>query len=168
VSPSLVAITATGNPSYHGKNRATDLPPRSDVFEWIHKNYPNSRELIFSPKGARQIWNGRPHVFRGITKAMHYNHVHWAYDQGGWLPDTREMPGQQMSVFHGRRQPDAVLTNEQWNSISKVAQAAVGGRSGGRGDAYNFDFANSTLTADRLQSIQSRRDTLDRVTRPNW
>lgn len=162
------AITATGNPSYHGKNRATDLPPRSDVFEWIHKNYPNSRELIFSPKGARQIWNGRPHVFRGITKAMHYNHVHWAYDQGGWLPDTREMPGQQMSVFHGRRQPDAVLTNEQWNSISKVAQAAVGGRSGGRGDAYNFDFANSTLTADRLQSIQSRRDTLDRVTRPNW
>jgi hypothetical protein len=161
------AITATGNPSYHGKNRAVDLPPRMDVFNWLRANYPNSRELIFSPAGARQIHNGRPHVYTGITKRMHYNHVHWAYDKGGWLPDTRQMPGQMMSVFHGRRQPDAVLSNEQWSNVSRLARQAtyVGGRGG---DNYNFDFANSTLTADRLSSIQSQRDTLHRVTRPNW
>lgn len=160
------AITATGHPSYHGKNRAVDLPPRMDVFQWLRKNYMNSREIIFSPAGGQQIWNGQPHVFSGITKQMHYNHVHWAYDQGGWLPDTREMPNQMMSVFHGRRQPDAVLTNEQWTSISRVANQAVNS-SGGRGDVYNFDFEHSALTADRLSAIQTRRDTLDRVARPN-
>lgn len=78
------AITATGNRSYHASGRATDLPPRADVFEWIRSNFFNqTRELIFSPKGARQIWNGRPHVYTGITKAMHYDHVHWAMKNGG-------------------------------------------------------------------------------------
>lgn len=160
------AITATGHPSYHGKNRATDLPPRMDVFQWLRKNYPNSREIIFSPAGMQQVWNGRPHMYSGITRQMHFNHVHWAYDQGGWLPDTRQMPNQTMPIFHGRRQPDAVLTNEQWSSISQVARQSMGGGTG-RSDTYNFDFQNSTLTADRLSAIQTRRDTLDRVSRPN-
>ena len=77
------AITATGNPSYHGKGRAVDVPPSMAVFEWLRRSYPNSRELIFSPAGGRQIHNGRPHVYSGITKAMHYDHVHWAMRNGG-------------------------------------------------------------------------------------
>lgn len=78
------AITATGNPSYHGKGRATDLPPRMDVFNWIAQNYgAQTRELIFSPAGGRQIWNGRPHTYTGITRANHWDHVHWAMANGG-------------------------------------------------------------------------------------
>jgi phage-related protein len=85
------SITATGNKSYHSMGRAVDLPPSMAVFEWIRQNYPNSRELIFSPAGSRQIHNGRPHVYSGVTKAMHYDHVHWAMDQGGLAGGTGVM-----------------------------------------------------------------------------
>jgi hypothetical protein len=81
------AITATGNRSYHGFGRAVDIPPRMDVFNWIRGAYgKNTRELIFSPAGGRQIHNGSPHVYSGITRANHWDHVHWAYDKGGMLP----------------------------------------------------------------------------------
>lgn len=73
------AVTAgSGKASYHSRGRAVDVPPRMDVFEWIRTNYPNSRELIYSPAGSRQIYNGQPHVYTGVTKADHYSHVHWA------------------------------------------------------------------------------------------
>jgi hypothetical protein len=97
------AITATGNRSYHGMGRAVDLPPSMAVFNWIRSNYgARTRELIFSPAGGAQVWNGRPHVFSGITKAMHYDHVHWAMDNGGEL-----MPGWNPPIWNGtgRREP---------------------------------------------------------------
>lgn len=78
------SITATGNRSYHGMGRAVDIPPSMKVFNWIRQRYGGTaRELIFSPAGSRQVHNGRPHVYKGITKAMHYDHVHWAMDRGG-------------------------------------------------------------------------------------
>lgn len=78
------AITATGNRSYHSMGRAVDIPPSMEVFNWIRQRYGgSSRELIFSPAGGRQVHNGRPHVYTGVTKAMHYDHVHWAMDRGG-------------------------------------------------------------------------------------
>lgn len=82
------AMTSTGNRSYHSMGRAVDIPPRWDVFNWIAKNYGKStKELIFTPAGGRQIKNGQPHVFTGGTiKQDHYSHVHWAYDNGGYVP----------------------------------------------------------------------------------
>jgi hypothetical protein len=82
------AVThATGRQSYHAVGRAVDVPPRMDVFNWIRGNYgKRTRELIFSPAGGRQIHNGQPHMYTGVTRADHWNHVHWAYDQGGMLP----------------------------------------------------------------------------------
>lgn len=78
------AITATGNPSYHGKGRAVDIPPRFDVNSWIYRNYKHmTKELIFSPPGAYQVRNGADYVYSGITKAMHYDHNHWALANGG-------------------------------------------------------------------------------------
>lgn len=78
------AITATGNRSYHGFGRAVDVPPRMDIFNWIRSVYGrNTKELIYSPAGNRQIHNGQNHMYTGITRAMHFNHVHWAYRQGG-------------------------------------------------------------------------------------
>lgn len=78
------AITATGNRSYHAQGRAVDIPPRMDVFNWIRATYgANTKELIFSPAGGAQVWNGKPHVYTGVTKSMHYDHVHWAFANGG-------------------------------------------------------------------------------------
>ena len=79
------SITATGNLSYHALGRAVDVPPRMDVFNWIARNFPGSRELIFSPAGGRQIWNGRPHVYSEPTRGDHWDHVHWAMNRGGLL-----------------------------------------------------------------------------------
>lgn len=161
------AITVGGNPSMHGRNRAVDVPPRRDVFEWIRANYPDSFELIFSPAGNRQLYKGRPHVFSDAVRNIHWDHVHWSYDEGGELPDTRRMPGGVMQVFHGKRTPDKVLTDVQWTNIARLARATAD-RGGGGGDTYNFEFANSTLTAERVMAIQARRDALDRVSRDNW
>jgi hypothetical protein len=160
------SITLTGNVSYHARNRAVDVPPRSDVFEWIRSNFPASRELIFSPKGNRQIHNGRPHVYSGVVRNTHYDHVHWAYDGGGLLPDTRQMPGGVMQVFHGRRTPDKVLTDGQWQQMATLAAKARDTMSGG--NVYNFPYRDSTLNYDELNRWSSRRDALDRVARTNY
>ncbi len=82
------AVTSTGNRSYHALGRAVDLPPRWDVFNWIREHYGRgTKELIFTPAGGRQLKNGMPHTFSGGTIAEdHYNHVHWAYDNGGMVP----------------------------------------------------------------------------------
>jgi len=78
------AITATGNRSYHSMGRAVDIPPEARYFDWIRANYGRStKELIFSPEGSRQLWNGQPHVYGEPTKSMHYDHVHWAMANGG-------------------------------------------------------------------------------------
>lgn len=160
------AITVTGNTSYHARNRAIDVPPRADVFNWLHEHYPNSRELIFSPMGKRQIHNGKPHVYSGAVRSTHFNHVHWAYDRGGLLPDTRRMPGQVMQVFHGRRTPDKVLTDTQWQHMAALAnQAQV---SGAAGNTYNFPYRDTTLNYEELNRWSARQDALNRVNRPNY
>jgi type II secretory pathway pseudopilin PulG len=140
------AVTVTGNKSYHAVGRAVDVPPRRDVFGWIHNNYPASRELIYTPMGGDQIWNGHPHVFSAPVAAEHYDHVHWAYDQGGYLP-----PGMS-TVYNGTGSPEPVLTSRQWRDISALAAGA--GQPGG--NTYNFEFADTTLTPGRLRALQDR------------
>lgn len=79
------AVThATGRQSYHALGRAVDVPPSMAVFNWIRSHFGrNTRELIFSPAGNRQIHNGAPHMYTGVTRADHWNHVHWAMAKGG-------------------------------------------------------------------------------------
>lgn len=80
------AITATGNPSYHGMGRAIDVSPSSEIGNWIRQNYmAATREMIYTPMGSMQIHNGSNHVYSGITAAMHYDHLHWAMKHGGLL-----------------------------------------------------------------------------------
>lgn len=82
------AMTSTGNRSYHAVGRAVDLPPSWDVFKWISQNYGRgTKELIYTPAGGRQIKNGQFHQFSGGSiEQDHYNHLHWAYDNGGRIP----------------------------------------------------------------------------------
>jgi hypothetical protein len=79
-----------------------------DVSNWILGNFAAStKELIFSPAGNRQLRNGQPHIYTGVTKEMHYDHVHWAYDQGGYLPSGLS------TAFNGTGRPEPVFTDAQ-------------------------------------------------------
>lgn len=91
------AITATGNPSYHGMGRAVDLqgangvgvpnPQMLAINHWIAANYGGiTKELIYSGPGAVEINNGRPYDYTGVTRANHFNHVHWALERGAYVP----------------------------------------------------------------------------------
>lgn len=94
------AITATGNKSYHSMGRAVDIPPSMAVFNWIRSHYgKNTKELIYSPAGTRQIHNGHNHMYTGVTRRMHFDHVHWAMKRGGVLNDR--LPGQATIARNG-------------------------------------------------------------------
>lgn len=166
------AITATGNRSYHGMQaangedgRAVDIPPLMRVFDWIHEAFPDSRELIFTPAGRRQIHNGDPHLYTGVTAANHYDHVHWAlrnggilpalYDNGGYLP-----PGLSI-VANGTGRPEPVFTDGQWKQLGALNRHAET-RAGAQ---YHFQFRDSTLTPARLRALQDREDALNRAYR---
>ncbi|MEU0078572.1 hypothetical protein ABZY58_11800 [Micromonospora tulbaghiae] len=155
--------TNNGSLSYHGriakdgdKGRAVDVPPRMDVFNWLTRNYPDSREIIFTPAGARQVWNGRPHVFQDpFVRRTHFNHVHWAYDQGGYLP-----PGVS-TVFNGTGKPEPVFTDSQFGDIAAMVQELQAG--GGRGgEIHHWHFKEAALDHGRLQAWADRRDALAR------
>ena len=83
------AITATGRRSYHGQGRAIDVTPSVDIANWIRRNYmAPTREMIYSPMNNQQIHNGRNHYYATpITRAQHWDHVHWAMAMGDILTD---------------------------------------------------------------------------------
>lgn len=131
------AITVTGNPSWHGKGRAVDIPPRMDVNKWIAQTYgAGTKELIFSAPGATQIRHGRPHVYTGITKAMHYDHNHWAYKLGGILDGfTEQFNGLQSFDTGGFLRPGITLAH---NGTGKPEPVGLG------------DFSEVTSQASRV------------------
>jgi TP901 family phage tail tape measure protein len=135
------AITATGRPSYHGMGRAVDLPPNMALFNFLRGRFPNARELIFSPAGNRQINNGRPHVYSGITRAMHYDHIHLAMRNGGLVGRAA---GGYVPVG-GRLQPAASP------AISTEAQARL--------DAYRDQIVALDELRDREALLAAMRAT---------
>lgn len=73
------SVTSSGESSYHARGRAVDVTPSIDIFNWIVGNFgTQSAEVIYSPAGNRQINNGKPHLYTGVTRAEHFSHVHWA------------------------------------------------------------------------------------------
>ena len=78
------SITASGNRSYHSMGRAIDMVPATmATFERALRAFPNAAELIFSPAGSRQLKHGKPYLYSGAVRAMHFNHVHLARKLGG-------------------------------------------------------------------------------------
>jgi len=129
------ARTTSGAASYHSAGRAIDVTPSMGIFEWIRRNYGGStRELIYSPAGARQIKNGRPYLYSGAVRAGHYSHVHWAYDQGGvatgagWLAKMASAP-------------ERILSPGQTVAFDRLVRVAErGGGVGARVDQhFHFD-----------------------------
>jgi hypothetical protein len=131
-----------GDPKWHGSGRAVD---------WMGYNQDKLATFLAGLKPLELIHRtkNRDYAYtRGRNKGSfnedlmdaHRNHIHVAmksggvlpwlapmsFDQGGWLPDTRSMPGQAMQVYHGRRQPDAVLTHQQWATMRAAATRGGG------------------------------------------
>ena len=134
------AITATGGASYHGIGRAIDVvPPTMALFNWIKQNYPRSTELLYSPAGARQILRqGREGDTSGVTRAMHFNHLHWAYKDGGVVPNLYDnggyIPPGLSVVANKTGKPERILTDSQWESLAKNAGTSRGAEINFHGD----------------------------------
>ncbi len=160
---------------YHPKGRAIDMVFSDGserrgggqalaAFNFIASRYgKGTKELIwdFSPWGlSTGIWNGDRHRFQSSTSGpgSHDDHLHWAYDQGGWL-----MPGYGNYV-NMTGQPEAVLNPQQWRAIETFVQQGMAG--GGRQTHHHYDFANSTLDEQRIRDMQARDDAMNRVDRP--
>jgi Flp pilus assembly pilin Flp len=152
------SITASGNQSYHSMGRAVDMAPSMEYFNWIHSRFgKNTKELIYSPAGGRQIKNGAPYYYSGAVRSMHFNHVHWAYDKGGILP-----PGYTMA-YNGTRKSEYVLTNEDMAILSRLVSTVAGSvlKSGSTGTPGTATVARMAATAAsldaRLRSSESSR-----------
>lgn len=133
----------SGMVSLHALGRAMDFsnssgptPQMMGFFNAMHPLRPT--ELLYSPAGSRQ-WrrSGRMADTSGVTKRMHYNHVHvgfarggiipasiiggykpFLHDQGGW-----HMPGE-LSINQTRK-PEAVLTARQWETVARSLDHAA-------------------------------------------
>lgn len=80
------AKTLSGKTSMHASGNAVDIPPQPEVFDWIRTNFKDvTFELIYSPKGPKQIYKGADHIYTGAVVGQHFNHIHWSVkpeDQG--------------------------------------------------------------------------------------
>jgi hypothetical protein len=110
------AITATGNPSYHGMGRALDITPDMGIFNLIRSAFkPRIKELIYSPAGGRQVHNGSDHYYSGITRSMHWDHIHFAMQHGAYV--KRPFAGQ---VVMAERHPEIVSPEPMLREIVRT------------------------------------------------
>ena len=120
------SITVNGGQSYHGLGRAIDVTPSKAIFEWIKANYPNSRELIYTPMGNRQLQNGRETTWGAAVAAQHWDHVHWAMKDGGIVPklyDKGGILGPDDIGINRTGKPESVLTYEESRGLKALVNA---------------------------------------------
>lgn len=132
----------SGVTSLHALGRAMDFSNGVNTkaemafFNVMHALKPT--ELLFSPAGSRQ-WHrsGRMGDTSGVTKRMHYNHVHVGFARGGIIPASIiggykpflhdrggwHMPGE-LSINQTRK-PEAVLTARQWETVARSLDHAA-------------------------------------------
>lgn len=134
----------SGMVSLHALGRAMDFSNGVNTkaemafFNAMHPLKPT--ELLFSPAGSRQ-WHrsGRMGDTSGVTKRMHYNHVHVGFAKGGIIPASIiggfkpylhdnggwHMPGK-LSINQTQK-PEAVLTAKQWETVARSLDHATSG-----------------------------------------
>lgn len=122
--PTIAGVAA--NASYHGQGRAHDYSGNEQAMiafaNFMADNYGSQlKELIFSAPGfTKTIKDGRVvgpfGAFYTLAQAgNHSDHVHIAYDQGGWL-----MPGTALTINQTGK-PEAVLNPAQTQAYQTVA-----------------------------------------------
>jgi len=150
------AITAVGTPSYHGQGRAIDITPSMAIFNWLARTFPNATELIYSPAGRRQLWNGRQYLFGEPTRGDHWDHVHWAMANGGIMPtlyDTGgDVPPGLSLIANATRKPEVTLTNK---FVQEMRETMASGRGGAavevHGDIVGMDPEEIAAEMDKLR-----------------
>lgn len=163
------AITATGNPSYHGKGRAVDMqgangvgapnPQLLAINRWIAANYaPWTKELIYSGPGAIEINNGRPHDYTGVTRANHFDHVHWAMAQGAYVP---AQPGGVHAVVGEGRDAEFVTPDPMLRSAVREEVAGVMDRMRAAGVAIQQLTINADSATDGRRVAREFLEGLD-------
>ena len=110
-------MTATGKVSNHARGLAVDIVGRAgttmgQIFNAILSKFGGSAlELIYSPAGARQVYRGRSHMYTGVTRANHFDHVHWAMggfdgpaaEGGGFsIPNPFDVVGSAVKAMLGK------------------------------------------------------------------
>jgi phage-related minor tail protein len=100
------------------------------------------------------VWNGRPHVYTGVTAAMHYDHVHWAMANGGIV--DRPTFG-----LIGESGPEAVLPLSRPDRAQQIADAV--GVSSSRGDFHVHVATTPNATAEQIIRTAMFRARLDRM-----
>lgn len=133
----------SGMVSLHALGRAMDFSnssgPTRQMMAFFNAMHPlKPTELLYSPAGSRQ-WrrSGRMADTSGITKRMHYNHVHVGFAKGGIIPASIiggykpylhdrggwHMPGE-LSINQTQK-PEAVLTAKQWETVERSLNHAT-------------------------------------------
>lgn len=141
-----VTSTFRPNAGYHGQYEAVDFSngpgygpgsqtPQELAFDlaWARKYGSSLAELIHAQPGAINIKDGKIvdglSFYGAATMMDHWNHVHVAispesiargggkFDDGGFL-----MPGAGFYV-NGTGAPEPVLTNPQWDNVSRLVSA---------------------------------------------
>jgi TP901 family phage tail tape measure protein len=144
------AITALGNKSMHGMGRAIDIAPRMDIFNWLASTYgKHTQELFYSPADGRTILRGKPWHMDPVTKADHWDHIHWGYDKGGILP-----PGHTLA-YNGTGKNEVTLTADQWGTFSSVV-GLVDAMSQKRATGTTPGSAMTTRIGATLATVEAR------------
>ncbi|MEV0608132.1 phage tail tape measure protein [Polymorphospora rubra] len=150
-----------GDPLWHGSGRAVDwMGYNQDALaSFLAARKP--LELIHRTATADYAWTRGRNMgsFSESLMNAHRNHIHVAYDSGGWL-----QPGW-TPTYNGTRRPEAVLTDRQWRDIRAVAVDK------NRDDRPNVTYVVQPQRADfkiaDLEALQRRQEALARVGRPS-
>ena len=131
--PNAVLSSATrevmteGHPDFHNSGMAIDISGSgmSSIASWIASNYPNSRELIYSPfnsniKDGRNVGDGTSFYGAG-TMAGHRDHIHWAL--GGMADSPASSVGSTYSASSSGGTYRAATSAELLASSNRVSSA---------------------------------------------
>ena len=110
--PGAVTRT-TGNPSWHGMDRAVDLSGPEGMVNFsasseriaaaVYNAFKGQlHELIWGGTQAYNVFNGQSHSFGSTLMREHYNHVHVSLAEGGRFHVPRTPGGVNMNVAEGR------------------------------------------------------------------
>lgn len=163
-----------GDPLWHGSGRAVDFMGynQDELANFFLQRQSQLLELIhLTPKGGYFVTRGQRKKNFAVQGPLHRNHLHVAMATGGLVGTPPQLttatydgggplaPGYTLA-YNGTGQTEQVLTSRQMADMALMAKQAAA-----QGNAYHFQFRDTTLDAGKLRAIQNREAALARVGR---
>lgn len=148
--------------SLHALGRAIDVagPNMMGYFNAIDAAM-SPTELLYSPAGARNKHrSGRRGPNTGATLRNHYSHVHVGFNQGGvfdllpFLHDSGGWHEPGTMSLNMLREPEAILTPQQWG----IADEAIARLSDGSQGGVHFHYEPTQVDLDGSVERRTRRE----------